>query len=76
MSAFNRPDWGPPAKWFAAAASQPVSAIQAAAAKASVVPKGATYPFSLESTDKSTIHSDWASFKEVRIIPLPIQSSY
>ncbi|KAB8070890.1 fungal chitosanase of glycosyl hydrolase group 75-domain-containing protein [Aspergillus leporis] len=64
MSAFNRPDWGPPAKWFAAAASQPVSAIQAAAAKASVVPKGATYPFSLESTDKSTIHSDWASFKE------------
>ncbi|KAF7593024.1 hypothetical protein BBP40_012111 [Aspergillus hancockii] len=64
MSTFNRPDGGPPAKWFAAAASHPVSAIQAAAAKASVVPKDATYPFSLESPDKSTIHSDWAFFKE------------
>ncbi|KAE8416053.1 fungal chitosanase of glycosyl hydrolase group 75-domain-containing protein [Aspergillus pseudocaelatus] len=64
MSAFNNPDHGPPATDFAAADSLPISVLRAAAAAASVVPKDATYPFSLGSSEKSTIHSDWLSFKE------------
>ncbi|GAB1197267.1 hypothetical protein APSETT444_006560 [Aspergillus pseudonomiae] len=64
MSAFNNPSHGPPAADFAAADSLPVSVLQAAAAAASIVPKDATYPFSLGSSEKSTIHSDWVSFKE------------
>ena len=65
MSAFNNPSHGPPAADFAAADSLPVSVLQAAAAAASIVPKDATYPFRLGSSEKSTIHSDWVSFKEV-----------
>ncbi|KAE8352696.1 fungal chitosanase of glycosyl hydrolase group 75-domain-containing protein [Aspergillus coremiiformis] len=61
MSAFNRPDGGPPATYFAAADALPVSVLQAAAASASVVPKDAVYPFSLGNPETSTIHSDWVS---------------
>ncbi|KAB8228237.1 glycoside hydrolase family 75 protein [Aspergillus alliaceus] len=64
MSAFNRPNAGPPATYFAAADSVPASVLQAAAAAASVVPKDAIYLFSLENSEKSIIHSDWLSFKE------------
>ncbi|KAE8377704.1 fungal chitosanase of glycosyl hydrolase group 75-domain-containing protein [Aspergillus bertholletiae] len=64
MSAFNTPNHGPSATDFAAANSLPISALRTAAAEASVVPKDATYPYSLGNSDKSTIHSDWVSFKE------------
>ncbi|KAJ1704935.1 hypothetical protein AFCA_005369 [Aspergillus flavus] len=64
MSAFNNPSHGPPASDFAAADSLPTSVLRAAAAAASVVPKDATYPFSLGNSETSTIHSDWVSFKE------------
>ncbi|EIT79551.1 fungal chitosanase of glycosyl hydrolase group 75-domain-containing protein [Aspergillus flavus] len=60
---YNKPDGGPPAKFFQASSSIPVAAIQAAAAKASKVPSHATYPIGQGST-KSTIHSDWAGFSE------------
>lgn len=63
---YNKPDGGPPAKFFQASSSIPVAAIQAAAAKASKVPSHATYPIGQGST-KSTIHSDWAGFSEVSI---------
>ncbi|GMF91582.1 unnamed protein product [Aspergillus oryzae] len=61
---YNKPDGGPPAKFFQASSSIPVAAIQAAAAKASKVPSHATYPIGQGST-KSTIHSDWAGFSEM-----------
>ncbi|KAE8140365.1 fungal chitosanase of glycosyl hydrolase group 75-domain-containing protein [Aspergillus pseudotamarii] len=64
MSAFNSPGHGPPATDFAAADSLPISVLRAAATAASVVPEDATYPFSLGSSETSTIHSDWVSFKE------------
>ncbi|OGM48814.1 fungal chitosanase [Aspergillus bombycis] len=60
---YNKPNGGPPAKFFQASSSIPVAAIQAAAAKASKVPSHATYPIGQGST-KSTIHSDWANFAE------------
>lgn len=63
---YDSPTGGPPAKFFAAAASIPVAGLRAAAAKASKVPNLATYPVSLEkNAAKSTIHSDWLSFSEV-----------
>ncbi|PLN81936.1 Chitosanase-domain-containing protein [Aspergillus taichungensis] len=62
---YDSPTGGPPAKFFAAAASIPVAGLQTAAAKASKVPDLATYPVSLEKNAvKSTIHSDWLSFSE------------
>ncbi|KNG87365.1 fungal chitosanase [Aspergillus nomiae NRRL 13137] len=64
---YNKPDGGPPAKFFQASSSIPVAAIQAAAAKASKVPSAATYPIGQGST-KSTIHSDWADFAEANNI--------
>ncbi|KAE8375670.1 endo-chitosanase C [Aspergillus bertholletiae] len=60
---YNKPDGGPPAKFFQASSSIPVAAIQAAAAKASKVPSHATYPIG-QGSQKSTIHSDWAGFSE------------
>ncbi|KAE8154786.1 fungal chitosanase [Aspergillus avenaceus] len=63
-SQYNHPDRGPPAELFTAAASLPVSAIQAAAATASAVPKDATYRINMYSSTKSNIHTDWTSFKE------------
>lgn len=63
---YDSPTGGPPAKFFEAAATMPVAALQTAAAKAKKVPDLATYPVSLEkNAPKSTIHSDWLSFSEV-----------
>ncbi|KAE8394993.1 putative extracellular chitosanase CsnC [Aspergillus alliaceus] len=61
---YNKPNGGPPGKFFAASSSLPVAALQAAAAKASVVPSHATYPIGEDSSIKSTIHTDWAKFSE------------
>ncbi|RAL00090.1 glycoside hydrolase family 75 protein [Aspergillus ibericus CBS 121593] len=64
-SKYDHPNAGPPASFFAAATTLPVSALQAAAAKASVVPAKATYPVNTDKNSPlSTIHSDWASFSE------------
>ncbi|KAF9884410.1 hypothetical protein FE257_001810 [Aspergillus nanangensis] len=64
-SEFDSPDGGPPGSYFAAASTMPVAALQAAAAKATEIPDLATYGISLDGGDeKSTIHSDWASFSE------------
>ncbi|PYH96596.1 hypothetical protein BO71DRAFT_407556 [Aspergillus ellipticus CBS 707.79] len=61
---YNKADGGPPSSFFAASSSLPVSGLQSAASKASVVPSDATYPVAQGSSVKSTIHSDWAEFSE------------
>lgn len=65
-SEYNNPTAGPPASYFAAATTIPVTALQSAAAKASTAAKNATYPISPDGGAKRiTIHSDWADFNEV-----------
>lgn len=63
---YNKPNAGPPAAWFSGDSSLPVSKVVAAAAKASKVPKDATYILSEGSSKKATIHSDWAGFSKVK----------
>jgi hypothetical protein len=66
-SQYNKPSAGPPASFFAAATTLPVAAIKSAAAKATKVPKSATYVINNESdSPKATIHSDWANLNKVR----------
>lgn len=62
---YNKPNAGPPAAWFSGDSSLPVSKVAAAAAKASKVPKDASYVLSEGSSKKATIHSDWAGFSKV-----------
>lgn len=65
-SKYNSPTNGPPASYFAAATTLPVTALQSAAAKASSVPSKATYPVNTDkNSPKSTIHSDWVKFNQV-----------
>jgi chitosanase len=61
---YNKPE-GTPGSFFTASGSIPVSAIQDAAAKSSVVPDLATYPIAHGSSVMSTIHGDWAQFSSV-----------
>ncbi|OAQ69235.1 fungal chitosanase [Pochonia chlamydosporia 170] len=61
---YNKPNAGPPAAWFSGDSSLPVSKVAAAAAKASKVPKDASYVLSEGSSKKATIHSDWAGFSK------------
>ncbi|KAJ5776207.1 uncharacterized protein N7511_001218 [Penicillium nucicola] len=64
-SNYNNPTAGPPASYFAAAATVPVAALQTAAAKASTAAQSATYPINGDSgAKKVTIHSDWSNFSE------------
>ncbi|CAI7644971.1 unnamed protein product [Penicillium glandicola] len=64
-SDFNNPSAGPPASYFAAAATIPVAAFKTAAAKASTAASDATYPINGNSgAQRVTIHKDWSTFRE------------
>jgi chitosanase len=65
-ASFNNPTAGPPASLFAAAPTLPVAQIASAAAAATKVPEAATYVLGESSSEKATIHSDWARFSKVR----------
>ncbi|KAL4882177.1 fungal chitosanase of glycosyl hydrolase group 75-domain-containing protein [Aspergillus karnatakaensis] len=61
---FNKPHAGPPARYFQAASTVPVAALQASTEGLSKVPDRATYPIRPGSKVTSTIYSDWAGFDE------------
>ncbi|PYH97196.1 Chitosanase-domain-containing protein [Aspergillus ellipticus CBS 707.79] len=62
---YDFPSGGPPGSFFAASTRLPVSALQSAAARASIVPPKATYPVSREpGAPLSTLHSDWVNFRQ------------
>ncbi|EPS33771.1 putative chitosanase [Penicillium oxalicum 114-2] len=62
---YNSPTGGPPASFFAAGSSIPVSALKSAAAKASVAARDSTYPVNGDGgAARVTIHSDWSGFSE------------
>ena len=76
-ASYNKPSAGPPASFFAANPTIPVTALRAAAAKASVIPKGATFPVNFDSdSPKATIHSDWVNFANVCTFYLYMCTAY
>ncbi|CAG8420212.1 unnamed protein product [Penicillium salamii] len=62
---FNNPTAGPPASYFAAAATIPVAALQSAATQVSTAASKSTYAINNNGgAQKVTIHSDWSKFSE------------
>ncbi|KAJ0418228.1 fungal chitosanase of glycosyl hydrolase group 75-domain-containing protein [Aspergillus carlsbadensis] len=61
---YNKPDGGPPASYFQAAATMPVAALQTAATCLSETPGNAVHDYKLSSgsNQMSTIYTDWARF--------------
>lgn len=71
---YNSPTGGPPASFFAAGSSIPVSALKSAAAKASVAARDSTYPVNGDGgAARVTIHSDWSGFSEVQSLQLLLE---
>ncbi|RDW92923.1 glycoside hydrolase family 75 protein [Aspergillus mulundensis] len=61
---FNRPNGGPPANYFKAAPTMPVAALQSAASGLSRTARGGSFRISSDSSQRSPIYSDWASFND------------
>jgi len=77
-SKYNNPTAGPPGNIFAATTTIPVAALASAAAKATKVPKSATYPINNgPHSPEATIHSDWVNLPKVGLrSPLGGQTMY
>ncbi|KAL5040949.1 fungal chitosanase of glycosyl hydrolase group 75-domain-containing protein [Aspergillus fruticulosus] len=58
------PNGGPPASYFRAAPTMPVAALQSAASRLGRTYRGSSFRVSSDSSERSSIYSDWASFNE------------
>ncbi|KAL4982438.1 fungal chitosanase [Aspergillus falconensis] len=60
------PNGGPPASYFRAAPTMPVAALQSAASRLGRTYRGSSFRVSSDSSERSSIYSDWASFNEAQ----------
>ncbi|KAL4978985.1 fungal chitosanase of glycosyl hydrolase group 75-domain-containing protein [Aspergillus desertorum] len=60
----DQPSRGPPASYFSAAPTMPVAALQSAASRLGRTSRGGSFGVSFDSSERSSIYSDWASFNE------------
>ncbi|KAL4993639.1 fungal chitosanase of glycosyl hydrolase group 75-domain-containing protein [Aspergillus recurvatus] len=58
------PNGGPPASYFSAAPTMPVAALQSAASRLGRTSREGSFRVSSDSSERSSIYSDWASFNE------------